>query len=66
MRGYVAQRQRLPLSASRIASGVGDGSWSSNALADISAPGVQKTQTLTAFRVYSKGDLEQAWDIGVN
>jgi hypothetical protein len=31
-----------------------------------SAPGVQKTQTLTAFRVYSKGDLEQAWDIGVN
>ncbi len=34
---------------------------------DISAaPGIQKTQTLTAFRVYSKGDLEQAWDIGVN
>jgi DNA-binding Lrp family transcriptional regulator len=31
-----------------------------------SAPGVQKTQTLTAFRVYSKGDLEQAWDIGVD
>jgi DNA-binding Lrp family transcriptional regulator len=30
------------------------------------APGLQKTQTLTAFRVYSKGDLEQAWDIGVN
>jgi hypothetical protein len=24
-----------------------------------------KTQTLTAFRAYSKNDLEQAWDIGV-
>ncbi len=31
-----------------------------------SAPGVLKTHTLTAFRVYSKGDLEQAWDIGVD
>jgi DNA-binding Lrp family transcriptional regulator len=31
-----------------------------------SAPGVERTQTLTAFRVYSKGDLEQAWDIGVD
>ena len=30
------------------------------------APGVQRTQTLTAFRVYSRGDLEQAWDIGVD
>jgi len=30
------------------------------------APGVERTQTLTAFRVYSKGDLEQAWDIGVD
>jgi DNA-binding Lrp family transcriptional regulator len=29
-------------------------------------PGVERTQTLTAFRVYSKGDLEQAWDIGVD
>ncbi|AMW04329.1 Lrp/AsnC family transcriptional regulator [Gemmatimonas phototrophica] len=28
-------------------------------------PGIQRTQTLTAFRTYSKGDLEQAWDIGV-
>ena len=28
-------------------------------------PGIQRTQTLTAFRAYSKGDLEQAWDIGV-
>ena len=28
-------------------------------------PGIQRTQTLTAFRQYSKGDLEQAWDIGV-
>lgn len=29
------------------------------------APGLIRTQTLTAFRVYSKKDLEQAWDIGV-
>jgi len=29
-------------------------------------PGLDRTQTLTAFRVYSKGDLEQAWDIGVD
>lgn len=28
-------------------------------------PGIQRTQTLTAFRTYSKRDLEQAWDIGV-
>jgi len=28
--------------------------------------GVERTQTLTAFRVYSKGDMEQAWDIGVD
>ena len=28
--------------------------------------GMTRTQTLTAFRAYSKGDLEQAWDIGVN
>lgn len=28
-------------------------------------PGIQRTQTLTAFRAYSKTDLEQAWDIGV-
>lgn len=28
--------------------------------------GILRTQTLTAFRAYSKGDLEQAWDIGVN
>ncbi|GAC1654667.1 MAG: Lrp/AsnC ligand binding domain-containing protein [Gemmatimonadaceae bacterium] len=27
-------------------------------------PGLQRTQTLTAFRAYSKKDLEQAWDIG--
>ena len=30
-----------------------------------SVPGLQRTQTLTAFRAYSKGDLQQAWDIGV-
>jgi len=28
-------------------------------------PGTQRTQTLTAFRAYSKNDLQQAWDIGV-
>jgi DNA-binding Lrp family transcriptional regulator len=28
-------------------------------------PGLESTQTLTAFRAYSKQDLEQAWDIGV-
>jgi DNA-binding Lrp family transcriptional regulator len=28
-------------------------------------PGIVRTQTLTAFRAYSKKDLEQAWDIGV-
>ena len=28
-------------------------------------PGLLRTQTLTAFRAYSKRDLEQAWDIGV-
>ena len=27
--------------------------------------GIARTQTLTAFRAYSKKDLEQAWDIGV-
>jgi DNA-binding Lrp family transcriptional regulator len=29
------------------------------------APGIERTQTLTAFRAYSKKDLEQAWDMGV-
>ena len=28
--------------------------------------GITRTRTLTAFRAYSRGDLEQAWDIGVN
>ena len=28
-------------------------------------PGLLHTQTLTAFRAYSKKDLEQAWDIGL-
>lgn len=28
-------------------------------------PGILRTQTLTAFRAYSRRDLEQAWDIGV-
>ena len=26
---------------------------------------IERTQTLTAFRAYSKKDLQQAWDIGV-
>ena len=30
-----------------------------------SVAGVERTQTLTAFRTYSRADLEQAWDIGV-
>jgi DNA-binding Lrp family transcriptional regulator len=30
-----------------------------------SVPGLERTQTLTAFRAYSRKDLEQAWDIGV-
>ena len=28
-------------------------------------PGLERTQTLTAFRAYSKKDLEQAWDMGL-
>lgn len=27
-------------------------------------PGLQRTQTLTAFRAYSRKDLQQAWNIG--
>ena len=30
-----------------------------------SIEGIQRTMTLTAFRAYSKSDLNQAWDIGV-
>lgn len=26
--------------------------------------GIERTQTLTAFRAYSRNDVEQAWDIG--
>ncbi len=29
-------------------------------------PGLVRTTTLTAFRAYSREDLEQAWDIGVS
>jgi DNA-binding Lrp family transcriptional regulator len=29
-------------------------------------PGIVRTTTLTAFRAYSKADLEQAWDVGVD
>ena len=28
-------------------------------------PGIERTMTLTAFRAYSRKDLEQAWDIGL-
>jgi DNA-binding Lrp family transcriptional regulator len=28
-------------------------------------PGIRSKHTLTAFRAYSKKDLEQAWDIGI-
>jgi DNA-binding Lrp family transcriptional regulator len=28
-------------------------------------PGIKSTHTLTSFRAYSKKDLEQAWDIGL-
>lgn len=31
----------------------------------VNVPGITRTQTLTAFRAYSRNDLEQAWDIGV-
>jgi DNA-binding Lrp family transcriptional regulator len=27
-------------------------------------PGMVRTTTLTAFRAYSRADLEQAWDLG--
>jgi DNA-binding Lrp family transcriptional regulator len=28
--------------------------------------GIERTTTLTAFRAYSREDLEQAWDIGLH
>ena len=28
-------------------------------------PGIQRTQTLTAFRAYPRKHMQQAWDIGV-
>ena len=31
----------------------------------VNVPGITRTQTLTAFRAYSKTDLAQAWDIGI-
>jgi DNA-binding Lrp family transcriptional regulator len=31
----------------------------------VKVEGIERTQTLTAFRAYSRKDLEQAWDIGV-
>ena len=31
----------------------------------LAVPGIERTQTLTAFRAYSRRDLEQAWDIGI-
>jgi DNA-binding Lrp family transcriptional regulator len=31
----------------------------------VKVPGLERTTTLTAFRAYSRRDLEQAWDLGV-
>jgi DNA-binding Lrp family transcriptional regulator len=31
----------------------------------VKVPGIERTQTLTAFRAYSRKDLEQAWDMGL-
>ena len=31
----------------------------------VKVQGIERTQTLTAFRAYSRKDIEQAWDIGV-
>jgi DNA-binding Lrp family transcriptional regulator len=31
----------------------------------VKVPGIERTMTLTAFRAYSRKDLEQAWDLGV-
>jgi len=32
----------------------------------VQLPGILKTHTLMAFQCYSKADLQQAWDIGVD
>ncbi|HEX8732495.1 MAG TPA: Lrp/AsnC ligand binding domain-containing protein [Ktedonobacterales bacterium] len=31
----------------------------------IAVPGIRRTQTMLAFKAYSREDLEQAWDLGV-
>lgn len=31
----------------------------------VQLPGITKTNTLMAFQCYSRADLQQAWDIGV-
>lgn len=31
----------------------------------VKVQGLERTTTLTAFRAYSRRDLEQAWDLGV-
>lgn len=31
----------------------------------VALPDITRTETLMAFKVYSREDLEQAWDIGV-
>ena len=60
----------IPQVAQRLAGidGVTDvysvsGVW--DLVAIVKVPGIERTQTLTAFRAYSKKDLEQAWDLGV-
>ncbi len=32
----------------------------------VQLPGILKTHTLMAFQCYSKADLQQAWDIGID
>ena len=60
---YVIYQQRL---------GLGEGmvtllfaTYPLAVLVVLPVPGLRSTQTLTAFRAYSKKDLEQAWDIGL-
>ncbi|MDE3228756.1 MAG: Lrp/AsnC ligand binding domain-containing protein, partial [Chloroflexota bacterium] len=31
----------------------------------IAVAGIRRTQTMLAFKAYSREDLEQAWDLGV-
>ncbi len=64
-----AEPQRIAECATRLAGIEGvsqvysvSGEW--DLVASV-VPGIKSTHTLTAFRAYSKKDLEQAWDIGL-